>query len=245
MPSLTSHTATLSYDECGQGFPLLTFAPAGLQSPLVVWSRPSAPVNPTAAFAKDVRGIAMEPRNAGGQSRAPLTAQDSWPTYAADHLALLAHLGIAQCHLDGQGIGGPFSFSMRKAQPQRSASAVIAQTSGRVGPMPSRRSANVAAWAQALQDHPEATEQVLEAFNQHLYGPGFVYSVDRAFVARCQTPCLVLAGNDAAHLFAISEEVAQLLPHAECIPEWKDGAPLASAQVRMQQFLMEHTPVRA
>jgi pimeloyl-ACP methyl ester carboxylesterase len=245
MPSFTSHNATISYEEFGQGFPILTFAPAGLQSPIAVWSRPSAPVNPTTEFAKDFRVIAAEQRNAGGQSRAPMTAQDGWPTYAADHIALLDHLGIAQCHLDGQGIGGPFSFSMRKAQPQRIASAVIAQTIERVGPMPSSRSANFAAWAQALQDHPEATEQVLEAFNQHLYGPGFVSSVDRAFVARCQTPCLVLAGNDAAHPFAICEEAAQVLPHAEGIPEGKAGAPLAPAKVRMQQFLMAHTPVRA
>ena len=31
-----------------------------------------------------------------------------------------------------------------------------------------------------------------------LYGPGFVYSVDRDFVKRCKTPCLTLAGNDEA-----------------------------------------------
>jgi hypothetical protein len=54
----------------------------------------------------------------------------------------------------------------------------------------------------------------------------------------------VLAGNDAAHPFAISEEVAKLLPHAEFIPEWKEGAPLAAAKARMKQFLVEHTPVR-
>ena len=133
---------------------------------------------------------------------------------------------------------------MLKAQPQRIACAVIAQSIGRVGPMPSTRSANFEAWAKTLKDHPEATDKVLEAFNQNLYGPGFVYSVDRAFVSSCQTPCLVLAGNDAAHPFPISEEVAKLLPHAEFIPEWKDGAPLAAAKVRMKQFLRDHTPVR-
>jgi hypothetical protein len=69
--------------------------------------------------------------------------------------------------------------------------------------------------------------------------------VDRAFVSSCQTPCLVLAGNDAAHPFAISEEVAKLLPKAEFIPEWKEGAPLAAAKARMKEFLREHTPVRA
>jgi hypothetical protein len=69
--------------------------------------------------------------------------------------------------------------------------------------------------------------------------------VDRAFVASCQTPCLVLAGNDAAHPFAISEELAKLLPNAEFIPEWKEDAPLVAATARMKQFLADHTPVRA
>jgi pimeloyl-ACP methyl ester carboxylesterase len=245
MPSFVHHSATLYYEEFGQGFPILTFAPAGLQSTIAVWSRPSAPVNPTAEFATNFRVIAMDQRNAGGQSRAPISTQDGWHTYAADHMALLDHLGIDQCHLYGQCIGGPFIMSLLKAQPQRIACAVIAQTIGRVGPMAPGRSANFEAWTKTLADHPEATEQVLEAFHQNLYGAGFVYSVDREFVSHCQTPCLVLAGNDAAHPYAISEEVAKLLPNAEFIAEWKEGAPLEAAKARMKQFLLEHTPVRA
>ncbi len=245
MPSFEHHGASIYYEEFGHGFPVLTFAPAGLQSVIAVWGQPSAPVNPTTEFATDFRVIAMDQRNAGGRSRAPITARDGWHTYAADHIALLDHLGIDQCHLYGQCIGGPFILSLLQAQPQRIACAVIAQSIGRVGAMPPGRSANFDAWAKTLKDHPEATEQVLDAFYQNLYGPGFAYSVDRAFVARCQTPCLVLAGNDAAHPFAISEELAKLLPNAAFIPEWKDGAALASATVRMKQFLAEHTPVRA
>jgi pimeloyl-ACP methyl ester carboxylesterase len=244
MPSFEHHGASIYYEEFGQGFPILTFAPAGLQSTIAVWHRPSAPVNPITEFAPNFRVIALDQRNAGGQSHAPITAQDGWHSYMADHIALLDHLGIDQCHLYGQCIGGPFILSLLKAQPQRIASAVIAQTIGRVGPMPATRSANFEAWAKTLQNHPEATEQVLEVFNQNLYGPGFVYSVDRTFVASCQTPCLVLAGNDAAHPFAISEELAKLLPHAELIPEWKEGAPLETAKTRMKQFLADHTPVR-
>jgi pimeloyl-ACP methyl ester carboxylesterase len=245
MPSFTHHGASIYYEEFGQGFPLLTFAPAGLQSVIDVWSRPSAPINPTTTFATHFRVIAMDQRNAGGQSHAPITAQDGWHSYTADHIALLDHLGIEQCHLYGQCIGGPFILNLLKAQPQRIASAVIAQPIGRVGAMPPTRSANFEAWVKTLKDHPEATEQVLEAFYQNLYGPGFAYSVDRAFVASCQTPCLVLAGNDAAHPFAIAEEIATLLPHGEFIPEWKSGASLVAATARMQQFLAEHTPVRA
>src|SRR5499427_4107907 len=211
MPTIERNGASIYFEEHGRGFPILTFAPAGLQSVIDVWNRPAAPINPITEFAGSFRVIVMDQRNAGGRSRAPISAQDGWHTYAADHIALLDHLGIDKCHLYGQCIGGPFILSLLKAQPQRIASAVIAQSIGRVGPMPPSRSANFDAWAKSLQDHPEATEQVLEAFNQNLYGPGFVYSVDRAFVASCQTPCLVLAGNDAAHPFAISEEVAKLL----------------------------------
>ena len=55
-------------------------------------------------------------------------------------------------------------MSLLKAQPQRIACAVIAQTIGRVGAMPATCSANFKAWVQTLQDHPEATMQVLDAF---------------------------------------------------------------------------------
>ena len=242
MPSFRHGGATIYYEEFGQGFPILTFAPAGLQSTIEVWSRPAAPINPITEFASGFRVIAMDQRNAGGQSRAPITAQDGWPTYTADHLALLDHLGIDRCHLYGQCIGGSFILSLLKAQPERVASAVLAQPIGRVGAMPAARSARFEAWVETLKDHPEATPQVLDAVYQNLYAPGFVYCVDRAFVSTCATPCLVLAGNDEAHPWPISEELAKLLPRCELIPEWKAGAALTSARARVQEFLSKHTP---
>jgi pimeloyl-ACP methyl ester carboxylesterase len=245
MPSVDHHGASIHYEEFGQGFPILTFAPAGLQSTIEVWSRPAAPVNPITEFAARYRVIAMDQRNAGGRSRAPITAQDGWHSYAADHIALLDHLRIDQCHLYGQCIGGSFIMSLLKTQPHRIASAVLAQPIGRVGPMPAARSARFEGWVETLADRPEATPSVLEAFYHNLYGPGFVYSADRAFVSSCRTPCLVLAGNDEAHPLAISEEVAKLLPDAEFIRDWKEGAALAAAKPRIMQFLAAHTPVRA
>src|SRR5438045_8977480 len=194
MPSFEHHGARIYYEEFGQGVPILTFAPAGLQSVIDVWSQPSAPINPTTEWAANYRVIAMEQRDAGGQSRAPITAQDGWHTYTADHIALLDHLKIDRCHLYGQCIGGSFILSMLKAQPERVASAVLAQPIGRVGAMPPGRSARFQAWAESLTDHPEATPAVLDAVNQNLYAPGFVYCVDRAFPPTCTTPCLVLAG---------------------------------------------------
>jgi pimeloyl-ACP methyl ester carboxylesterase len=242
MPTIEHHGASIYYEEHGQGFPLLTFAPAGLASTIAVWSQPSAPVNPVTEFAGSFRVIVMDQRNAGGQSRAPITAQDGWHSYTADHIAVLDHLKIDRCHLYGQCIGGSFIFSMLKTQGQRVASAVLAQPIGRVGAMPAVRAARFTAWAESLKDHPEATEPVLEAFYQNLYGPGFVYSVDRAFVSSCRTPSLLLAGNDEAHPFPISEELARLLPNCKFIPEWKTGAALVSAKASIKQFLAEHTP---
>ena len=95
-----------------------------------------------------------------------------------------------------------------------------------------------------MKDHPEATEAVLDALYQNLYAPGFLYSVDREFVKSVKTPCLVLAGNDDAHPYPISEETAKLLPNAEFIPQWKEGAALDAAKQRVKAFLAKHTPAR-
>jgi len=245
MPSFDHHGAHIYYEEFGQGFPILTFAPAGLASTIAVWSQPSAPINPTTEWAANYRVIAMDQRNAGGQSRAPITAQDSWDSYTADHMALLDHLRIDRCHLYGQCIGGSFILNLIKAQPERVQSAVLAQPIGRVGAMAPGRPARFNEWAEGLKGHPEATQPVLDAFCRNLYAPGFVYCVDRAFVSKVQTPCLVLAGNDDAHPYPISEELSKLIPNCEFIPEWKTGAALTSAKARIAAFLAKHTPLRA
>src|SRR6266852_125472 len=207
MPSIEHRGAHIYYEVFGQGFPILTFAPAGLASVIDVWSQPSAPINPTTEFAANFRVIAMDQRNAGGQSRAPITAQDGWDSYTADHIALLDHLRIDRCHLYGQCIGGSFILNL-------------------------------------IKDQPEATPQVLDAFCRNLYAPGFVYCVDRTFVSTVRTPCLVLAGNDEAHPYPISEELSKLLPNCEFIAEWKTGAALNSARARVKEFLSKHTPPR-
>jgi len=86
---------------------------------------------------------------------------------------------------------------------------------------------------------------VLDAFCRNLYAPGFVYCVDRAFVSTVRTPCMVLAGNDEAHPYPISEELSKLIPNCEFIPEWKTGAALTAAKARVAEFLAKHTPARA
>ncbi len=244
MPSFEHHGARIHYEVFGQGFPILTFAPAGLQSVIDVWSQSSAPINPTTEFAGNFQVIAMDQRNAGGQSHAPITAQDGWDSYTADHIALLDHLRVDRCHLYGQCIGGSFILNLIKPQPERVASAVLAQPIGRVGPMAPGRPARFNGWAEALKDHPEVTQPVLDAFCHNLYAAGFAYAVDRAFAKTVKTPCLVLAGNDDAHPWAISEELSQLLPNCEFIADWKTGAALETARPRVIEFLKKHTPTR-
>ena len=70
MPTIEHRGATIYYEEHGQGFPILTFAPAGLQSTIAVWGQPMAPIDPVAEFADTCRVIVMDQRNAGGRSRA-------------------------------------------------------------------------------------------------------------------------------------------------------------------------------
>src|SRR5258705_6766888 len=147
MPSLEHHGADLYYEEFGQGFPTLTFPPAGLHSVIAVWTQPSAPINPTTEWAANYRVIAMDQRNSGGQSRAPITAQDGWDSYTADHLALLDHLRIDRCHLYGQCIGGSFILNLIKVQPERVQSAVLAQPIRRGGAMGPGPAPPVGGWA--------------------------------------------------------------------------------------------------
>src|SRR6266446_3699243 len=174
MPSFEHHGATIYYEEFGQGFPILTFAPAGLASTIAVWSEPSAPINPTTEWAKNFRVIAMDQRNAGGRSRAPITAQDGWPSYAADHIAVLDHLKIDKCHLYGQCIGGSLIFNLLKAQPDRLATAVLAQPIGRGGGRPATRAARSCAGETTVTDNRAATPVERVGFQRKLYALGCV-----------------------------------------------------------------------
>src|ERR1700761_3216852 len=102
MPTIEHHGAQIYYAEHGQGFPVLTFAPAGLASVIDVWRSASAPIKPVEEWAGEYRVIVMDQRNAGGQSRAPISANDGWDDYTADHIAVLDQLRIDRCHLYGQ-----------------------------------------------------------------------------------------------------------------------------------------------
>ena len=241
MPTIKHKDSTIYYEVHGDGFPILTFAPAGVLSTIAVWSQPMAPIKPVTDFA-GYKVIMMDQRNAGGQSHAPMTAQDGWHSYTADHIAVLDHLKVERCHLFGQCIGGTFIANLIKAQPQRVAAAIWAQPIGRIGPM-KPRPARFNDWISGLKkDHPELTEAMADAIYRNMYEADFIYCADRDFAKNCKTPSLLLAGNDEAHPRPISDELSKLLPNVEYITEWKEGPALEAAKVKVKAFLAKQTP---
>ena len=81
MPILKRADAEIYYEEYGSGYPVLLLAPGGMRSQMGMWHSPAggpprAWNDWTEVLAKNYRVIAMDQRNAGGQSRAPITAFD-------------------------------------------------------------------------------------------------------------------------------------------------------------------------
>src|SRR5207253_5435717 len=60
-----------------------------------------------------------------GKSRGKVTATDGWHTYAADHLALMDHLGHRRFHVMGGCIGGSFCLKACEMAPDRVTAAVL------------------------------------------------------------------------------------------------------------------------
>jgi pimeloyl-ACP methyl ester carboxylesterase len=237
MPFLQRGDASLYYEEYGSGYPILLLSPGSLQSTIDAWHR--SPWDPTAELPSEYHVIAMDQRNAG-QSRAPISTADNWETFLADQLALLDHLKIERCHVMGACIGVSFALRIIKERPNLITAAIMQQPIG--ANTPRTESGGFDRWKAALVDHPEATDEVLQTYHDNMYGPLFVYSVDRDFVRSCETPMIVLPGNDNAHPYEIAEELARLAPNAEFIKDWKDEPARTPVFNHVREFLREHTP---
>src|SRR5207244_5927920 len=85
----------------------------------------------------------------------------------------------------------------------------------------------------------------MASFRERMFGSEFVFNVSRDFVGGCDTPLLVLAGNDNFHPMAIAEEITELAPKAELVREWRDPAVVARTVERVRAFLRSHTPAEA
>ena len=239
MPNFQSGASNIHYEESGRadGFPVLLIAPGGMKSAIPFWA--NAPWNPIEHLSGDFRVIAMDQRNAG-QSTAPVTAQDSWSSYAEDQLGLMDHLGAERFLVAGMCIGGAYAMGLIAAAPERVAGAVLFQPIG----LADNRDAFYQmydGWAAELRPRrPEVGEGDWAAFRENMYGGDFLFNVSREFTAAVTTPLLVLKGNDIYHPEAISREVTALAANAELIEDWKEGDAVASARHQVIAFLKAH-----
>jgi pimeloyl-ACP methyl ester carboxylesterase len=238
----------IRYEEHGSGFPLLMIAGGGLNSSIKSLVGMS-PFQPIEEFKNEYRCIAFDLRNAnGGESVGPLQADRPWDMHTDDQLGLMDHLGIDRFMVLGFCIGGPFIWNLLRRAPDRIVAAVLAQPSGS---RPEMRDLfydnNMKGWApQLTARRPEITMETAEKFLTKMYrtNADFVFTVTRDFVAKCETPVLILPDDVPAHPYAVAMEAAMLAPNAEVsMFPWKEPReriPLAVRQIR--SFLRAHRP---
>jgi pimeloyl-ACP methyl ester carboxylesterase len=249
MAVLEGNGLSLHYEEFGEGFPLLLFAPGGMHSMMQFWSsRPGAPgeelpwIDPTADLSDTFRVIAVDQRNAGS-SRAPISADDSWSTYVSDAVALLDHLGIEQTHVMGGCIGSSYSFRFIQENPGRVGAAVLQNPIGLTAENRAVFYSMFDDWASSVgPEHPEADQATFDAFRQSMFGGEFVFSVSRDFVRQCPVPLLVLPGGDTFHPRAVAEEIASLAPSAELLYKWAGEERKPATRDKIRSFLLAQTP---
>jgi pimeloyl-ACP methyl ester carboxylesterase len=239
MPFFEQQDTKIYYEESGSGFPVLLFAAGGMRSEIRFWEGP--PFNPIEFLSPHFRVIAMDQRNAG-QSTAPISGEDGWHSYTADHLALLDHLQVDRCHLLGGCIGGQYCFGVMQAAPDRVAAAVLQQT---IGFSDNKQACYEMfdGWAADLKkSRPEIDEATWSSFRGNMYDGDFVFNVSRDFVRSCATPLLVLMGTDLYHPEVISREVADLAPNAQLVEQWKEPERVDGTVDMIVEFLKSHTP---
>ncbi len=66
-------------------------------------------------------------------------------------------------------------------------------------------------WAKDMSD-ATLTNDEWQQFRSNMYDGEFLLNVDEAFVRQCETPMLVLIGDDLYHPHSKSREIAALAP---------------------------------
>jgi pimeloyl-ACP methyl ester carboxylesterase len=233
--------ANLYYEVHGSGFPILLFAPGGLRSAVGFWSIANAPwMDPRIALSDRFTVVAMDQRNAG-QSVADVQPDHGWHTFAADHFALMDHLGFGRFHVMGGCIGGSYCFEAIEHDPARVAAAVLQNPIG-LGD-------NRDVWDGALKDYAETvrardpgiSQAAIDSFGRNMFDGDFVFSVTRDFVKECRTPLFLQPGTDKPHPAQTSAEIAELAPDIEVQAEWRGPDHLAESIRRVGDFLERHS----
>src|ERR1019366_4362670 len=120
--------AKIYWETAGAGFPLLLFAPGGINSQVSFWREVSA-INPF-DFSDEFKVIGMNQRHAV-DSPGPLAAPD-WSITAADQRAVLDAAGVERALLWGGCIGVGYCLRFIMETPERVAAAVIQDPVGLV-----------------------------------------------------------------------------------------------------------------
>ncbi|MDD9933641.1 MAG: alpha/beta hydrolase [Myxococcales bacterium] len=239
MPIFERDDIQLHYEVHGEGFPVLLFAPGGMLSAIPVWRR--AAYDPIARLSDRFQMIAMDQRNAG-RSRAPVRETDGWHVYTEDHLALLDHLGHERFAVLGNCIGGSYGLGLMEAAPQRVACGVLQQPIGHTDDNRQLFFDMFDNWAKGLLDKRDDVDAAaLPGFRERMYGGDFTFNVSRDFVRGCQTPMLVLMGNDPYHPSETSREIAELAPRGELVEKWKEPEIVDETVARVAAFLAAHS----
>jgi pimeloyl-ACP methyl ester carboxylesterase len=248
MSTLALAESRIHYEARGDGYPVLLFAPGFLSSRIERWrtnpARPGVPqdfLDPIEGLSGEFRTIALDIRNAG-ESRGAVGPNDSWASYTADHLALLAHLGVKHCHVMGACIGVSFALALAEARPGLVSALVLQNPIGLSSLNRDALTAEFNVWADQAKDFPRIDAASLPDFNRRLFGNDFLFAVSRASVASCDIPMLIMPGDDLVHPAEISAELAQLAPHAERLSPWKGAAHKDAAMRRVKEFLLAHRP---
>lgn len=247
MPMLKRPDGEIYYEEFGNGFPILLFAPGGLRSNLNMWHHPAnGPQRSwcdwTDVLASKFRVVAMDQRNAG-KSRCAIEADHGWHTYAADHMALMDHLGHSRFHVLGGCIGGSYCLMAAKVAPERVTSAVLQNPIGLHPVETDYFPKSHIEWSKEQRAaRPDLDEAKIAAFGKNMWGGDFVFCVDRDFARNCPVPTMLLPGTDVPHPAATSDELAKLLPGVEVLTQWRGPEFMEQQRERVTSFLLRHTP---
>ena len=248
MPMFKRADAEIHYEVHGGGFPILLFAPGGLKSEMTMWGgySPNYPngfpwMDPRTALADRYTVVAMDQRNAG-KSVADVKPDHGWHTFAADHFALMDHLGFGKFFVMGGCIGASYCFEAIEQHPDRIAAAVLQNPIGNWENKDTWDAA-VAAYAETVCGRdPSIARETIQSFGRNMFGPDFVFSVTRDFVKACKTPLFLQPGTDKPHPSHTSDEIAALAPDIEVQNEWRAPAHLQASIRRVHAFLDRHTP---
>jgi len=247
MPFVENGPIRIRYEEAGNpsGYPLLLLAPGGMNSGLINWSK-LAVFNPLEVFKDDFRIIAMDQRNAlNGESVAPVETENAWDVYLGDQLAVMDQLGIRGFFALGFCIGCSFALNLATKAADRLTAAVLCQPIGHRPEDPDVLHESGVTWGKELAEKRSDVDMAtVERLLHNLYRaqPDFVYSVTRDDVARCETPLLVLPGNDRPHPHEVGVAVADLARNSERMDPWKTDELVPEAVERIRAFLRKHVP---